>query len=37
MVALLRKGEPAKAKEVFENILPVQTEIINCIQKYKGQ
>lgn len=37
IVALLRKGEPAKAKEVFENVLPVQTEIINCIQKYKGQ
>lgn len=35
IVALLRKNEPAKAKEVYERVLPIQTEIINCIEKYK--
>ncbi len=37
IVALLRKDEPAKAKEVYEKILPVQTDIINCINKYREQ
>lgn len=35
IVALLRRNEPAKAKEVYERVLPVQTEIINCIEKYR--
>ena len=35
IVKLLREEEPGKAKEVFENILPVQQQIIACIEKYK--
>lgn len=35
IVALLRGNEPAKAKEVYERVLPVQTEIITCIENYR--
>ncbi len=35
MVDLLRQNKPAEAKAVFEEVLPVQTEIIRCIEKYK--
>ena len=35
IVKLLREEEPGKAQEVFENILPVQQQIIACIEKYK--
>lgn len=34
IVRLLRAGQPEQAKEVLENIMPVQTEIVNCIEKY---
>jgi len=35
IVALLRGNEPDKAKSVLEDILPVQKNIINCIEKNK--
>lgn len=34
MVDLLRQDKPAEAKAVFEEVLPVQTEIISCIEKH---
>lgn len=35
IVSLLRSKQPEQAKEVLVKILPVQTEIVNCIEKYK--
>lgn len=35
MVDLLRQNKPAEAKAIYEEIQPVQTEIIRCIEKYK--
>lgn len=35
-LVLLREGQAAKAKEVFAQMLPVQTEIIDCIKRFKG-
>lgn len=35
-VDLLRAGEPLKARQVYEEMLPVQKEILNCIEKYKN-
>lgn len=35
IVALLRENKPEQAKEEFEKVLPVQQEIIECIEKYK--
>ena len=34
IVALLRENNPAKAKELLVGILPVQQNIIDCINKY---
>ena len=34
IVNLLRDNQPEKAKTVLTNIMPVQTEIIRCIEKY---
>lgn len=34
VVNLLRSNEPEQAKQVFEKNLPVQDEIIKCIEKY---
>lgn len=34
IVSLLRAHKPEQAKEKFEKILPLQTEIVNCIEKY---
>jgi len=34
VVSLLREGKPVQAKEVLENVIPVQEEILNCIEKY---
>ncbi len=34
IVRLLRAGEPEQAKEILEKILPIQAEIVNCIEKY---
>lgn len=34
IVALLRAGQPAQAKEVLEKVMPVQEEIIDCIRRY---
>ncbi len=31
---LLRAGQPAEAKEVLKKVLPVQDEIVSCIEKY---
>lgn len=33
IVNLLRSGQPEQAKEVLKDVLPVQTEIINCIER----
>ncbi len=35
VVSLLRAGEPDKAKAELINVLPVQMEIIKCIEKYQ--
>lgn len=34
IVSLLRAGQPEQAKELLIKILPVQNEIIACIEKY---
>jgi HPt (histidine-containing phosphotransfer) domain-containing protein len=34
IVNMLRSGEPEKAKEILKNVLPVQQEILECIQKH---
>ena len=34
IVALLRANDPAKAKQVLTDILPVQSDIVACIEKY---
>lgn len=35
IVSLLREDKPEQAKEEFENVLPAQQRIIECIKKYK--
>ena len=35
IVNLLRQGNPGEARVIFEKILPVQTEIIQCIERHK--
>lgn len=37
IVRLLRAGQPEQAKEVLEKVIPVQTQIMNCIEKYSQQ
>lgn len=34
IVALLRANDPDKAKQILSDILPVQSDIIACIEKY---
>ncbi len=34
LVKLLREQKPEEAKEVLGKVLPVQNEIIDCIEKY---
>lgn len=34
IVNLLRAGEPEQARPVLENVLPIQQQIIECIEKY---
>lgn len=34
IVRLLRDNQPEQSKEVLEKILPVQRDIMNCIEKY---
>jgi len=34
IVRLLRAGQPEQAKAVLKGIIPTQTKIINCIEKY---
>lgn len=34
IVRLLRADQPEQAKEILEKIMPVQTDIVNCIKKY---
>ncbi len=34
IVNLLRSDKPEEAKEILRNILPVQKEILACIEKY---
>ncbi len=35
IVRLLREAKPEEARAVLEKIIPVQTEIMNCIEKYQ--
>ena len=35
IVNLLRQGKTSEAKERFEKFLPIQTEIIDCIERHK--
>lgn len=34
IVDLLRTQKPEEARQVLEEVLPVQTEILDCIEKY---
>lgn len=34
IVRLLREDKPQEADDVLKKVVPVQTEIINCIEKY---
>lgn len=34
IVRLLRANQPEQAKEVLEKVMPVQTKIVDCIEKY---
>lgn len=34
IVNLLRANQPEQADEILKKIIPVQTEIVNCIAKY---
>lgn len=34
IVRLLRANQPNQAREILENILPIQMDIVNCIQNY---
>lgn len=34
VVSLLRENKPEQAKDILRKIQPVQTEIMNCIEKY---
>lgn len=35
-LTLLRAGQPAEAKEKFEELLPVQAKIMDCIEQCRG-
>lgn len=35
-LTLLREGKPAQAKVIYEELVPIQAEIIACIKKHKG-
>lgn len=34
IVRLLRENQPEQARDVLKKIIPVQTDIVNCIEKY---
>lgn len=36
IVRLLREDQPEQAKQVFEEVLPIQNKIVDCIEKYAG-
>lgn len=36
ILTLLRTGKPEEARVILEKIIPVQNEIIACIEKYSG-
>lgn len=36
MLGLLRSDKPEEAREILKKILPVQEEIVNCIEKYNS-
>lgn len=36
IVDLLRGGKPEEAREILVNIIPVQEEILQCIEKHMG-
>ena len=35
-LGLLRSGQPAQAKAVYEKMLPVQQKILDCISRHNG-
>ena len=35
-LGLLRTGQPAQAKAVYERMLPVQAKILDCISRHNG-
>lgn len=35
-LGLLRAGQPAQAKAVYERMLPVQLKILDCISRHNG-
>ena len=35
-LGLLRAGQPAQAKAVYEGMLPVQSKILDCINRHNG-
>lgn len=37
MLGLLRGGQPKEAKAVFEKTLPVQNDIIACIERHQNE
>lgn len=34
IVRLLRAGQPEQAKDMLEKIIPIQTKIVDCIEKH---
>lgn len=34
IVRLLRANQPEQAKEVLKNVMPIQRDIVNCIEKH---
>ncbi len=36
IVSLLRAGQPEKAREILVKIMPVQDEIVQCIEKHSA-
>lgn len=34
IVRLLRENQPEQAREILKKVIPVQTEIVNCIERH---
>lgn len=35
-LGLLREGKPAEAKAVYQELLPIQEQILECIRRHQG-